>query len=321
MTVITTQPGAETYFASTTEPNAIEDTVSSATIQQTIAFAHQPGLTDFDKRLIKLSGITDADLNLLLGRRLMIEHHYAEAANAFAKVNPKIWANEAFTTYFQKNPFAIKMPRIQTTAEGINFPAEPAPNPYTPVQFARHMADLEEQAKSATGDKAAELYYQLGCGAWNLSWYGNAWLLVKAYWSAGEPPVYDVPTNPIEKEKRFDALLNTDYYTTTRAGDYFEQSAKAAKTPAVSDRSAYMAARCEAHAFSVRQSIEQIRNGYVYEEDSTFVKNMRGLRQTKYATHYNDFFKNHRRTMFHKEMIRECAMYKDFLLFGEQNGE
>ncbi|AKD55377.1 hypothetical protein [Spirosoma radiotolerans] len=329
-TILTTQPGAGTYFASTTEPTAIEDTVSAATIQQTIRYISQPNRTDFDNRLIRLSTLTNDQLTLLLGRRLMMEHRYAEAADAFGKIDPKLWRTEPFTLYFTTNPFAIKMPRLlavdqtgpakaDSASMGINFPAEPQANSYTPVQFARRMADLEKQAESATGDQAAGLYYQLGCGAWNLSWYGNAWLLVKSYWSAGEPPVYDVPTDPVAKQKRFDVLMNTDYYTTSHAKGYFEQSAKAARTPALADRSLYMAARCEAHAFSVQRAIEQIRNGYVYEEDSTFVNNMLTLRKSKYASAYNEFFKNRRRSLFDKEMIRECAMYKDFLTFGAES--
>lgn len=128
--------------------------------------------------------------------------------------------------------------------------------------------------------------------------------------------IYGLPTDPIAKQKRFDALLHADYYTTARARDYFEQSTKVAKTPTLADRSAYMAARCEAHAFAVQQSIEQVRNGYVYEQDSTFVKDMMALRKANYARDYNDFYKNHTHTLFHKEMIQECAMYKDFLSFG-----
>lgn len=321
LTFLTTQPGNDSNFANVTDPHVIEDTVRAATIQQVIAYVNQDRPTDFDKRLLKLSKITQDDLNLLLGRRLLIEHRYAEAADAFAKVNPKTWSSEAFTLYFQRNPFAIKMPRLHTPDGSVNFPAESVTNPYTPVTFARRMADLEQQAKAATGNKAADLYYQLGCGAWNLSWYGNAWLLAKSYWSGAEPPVYDVPTDPTAKQKRFDQLMNTDYYTTAQARMYFEQSAKSAKTAAIADRSTYMAARCEAHAFSVQRSIEQVRNGYVYEDDSTFVKNMLALRKTKYAQAYNNFVKNHARSVFHKEMIRECTMYKDFLSFGDRVDE
>ncbi|GAB2569086.1 hypothetical protein GCM10027190_18800 [Spirosoma areae] len=317
MTMLTTQSGSETYFASTADPRYIEDTVRVSTVRQVIAFANQATPTDFDKRLLALSGLTNDHLHLLLGRRLMMEHHYAEAADALAKVDPKTWAGEAFTLYFQKNPFAVKMPRLYAPAGGLNFPAEQEENPYTPVSFARHMADLEQQAKAATGDKAAGLYYELGCGAWNLSWYGNAWLLAKSYWSSAEPPLYDAPTDPTAKQKYFDVVMNTDYYTTTHARTYFEQSAKAAKTPTLADRAAYMAARCEANAFAVNRSIEQLRNGYIADDDSTFVKTMTTLRKSKYATVYTDFFKNHTRSAFHQEMIRECAMYKDFLSFGE----
>lgn len=327
LTVLTTQPGSDAYFASTSDPEVIEDSVSAATIQQVIAYAEQPNQTDFDKRLLKLAGLTTDGLHLSLGRRLLIEHRYAEAADAFAKVNPKTWQHSVFTTYFQENPFAVKMPQLQVTTTGSTpgqkavIIAESTDNPYTPVQFARRMADLEQQAKAATGDQAAELYYQLGCGAWNLTWYGNAWILAKSFWSAGEPSVYDAPANPIEKQKRYDTLMNTDYYTTAQAGTYFEQSAKAAKTPVLANRSAYMAARCEANAFALQRSIEQYRNGYVYEEDSTFVRSMQTLRQKKYARLYTNFFKNHTHSPFHQEMIRECPFYEDFLSFGKETGQ
>lgn len=318
LSMLTTKAGYDTYFSSVTEATTVEDTVSANTIQATLAYASQSNPTDFDKRLLHLAGLSTDYLPLLYGRRLLMEHRYAEAAEAFTKINPKAWATEPFTTYFQQNPFAVKMPALKAITRNQAIIEEAETNTYTPVTFARRMAELEQQAKSATGDQAAELYYQLGCGAWNLSWYGNAWLLVKSYWSAGEPPVYDVPTNPTEKQRRFDALLHTDYYTTTTAGTYFEQSAKAAKTPALADRSAYMAARCEANGFAVEKAIEQIRHGYVYEEDSTFVKNMRSLRQSKYARVYTDFYRNHTHSRFNEEMIRECAMYKDFLSFGEE---
>ncbi|WP_157634735.1 hypothetical protein [Spirosoma panaciterrae] len=314
LTMLTTKGNGD--FSSIADPIAIEDSVPSSTVRQTLAYMSQTSQTDFDKRLLKLSGLTNDHLNLLLGRRLMMEHQYAEAADAFTKVDPKTWTDDAFSTFFTRNPFAVKMPRL--LAKNINFPAEPEDNPYTPVTFAQRMAELEQQAKAASGDKAAELYYQLGCGAWNMSWYGNAWLVTKSFWSAGEPPVYDTSTNPTEKQKRFDELMHTDYYTTTTARTYFEKSVKSAKTPALADRSAYMAARCEANAFSLQKSIEQIRNGYVYEEDSTFVKNMLGLRKTRYAQYYKDFFNNHRHGSFNQEMIRECAMYHDFLSFGEE---
>lgn len=113
----------------------------------------------------------------------------------------------------------------------------------------------------------------------------------------------------------------TDYYTTAHARAYFDKSAKAAQTPALADRSAYMTARCEANAFTLQRSIEQVRNGYVYEGDSAFVKKMVALRKTKYAQFYTDFYRNHRQSAFNQTMIRECALYKDFLSFGEQTDE
>ncbi|GAB3700556.1 hypothetical protein GCM10027592_27620 [Spirosoma flavus] len=318
MTILTSQPGSDSYFASTTDSRYIDDTVRVSTVQAVIAYANKGSRTDFDKRLLVLTGFTNDNLNLLLGRRLIMEHRYAEAAAAFAKVEAKVWNDENFTTYFQVNPFAVKMPKLNAADKSMNFPAEAEENSYTPLTFARKMAELEQQAKAATGDQAADLYYQLGCGAWNLSWYGNAWLAAKSYWSSAELSFYDLPTDPTAKQKRFDVLSHTDYYTTDYARSCFEKSAKLAKTQALSDRSAYMAARCEANAFTMQESIEQVRHGYVYEEDSTFVKKMKMIRKSKFSSAFTDYLNKHTKSAFHKEMLQECPFYKDFMAEGEE---
>ncbi len=292
-------------FNSSADQYAIEDTTSAATVQRLIAYAHQPSATDFDKRLLKLSGFDDAYFNLLLGRRSMAEHRYAQAADAFGKVDPKTWQTEPFQTWFVKNPFGVKMP------------GEAAANSFTPLTFAQKMAALETEAKAATGDQAAELYYQLGCGAFNLSWYGNAWLLVKRGWSSGETALYDLPTDPARQKARIQAFLADPYYNTNPARAFFAQSLKAAQNPDLADRAAYLIARCEANAFETRRAAEQALAGSsLYSDDNaqkTFDRKMEALREKDYHTAFADLFNNHASGHFHDRMIRECPFYADFL--------
>jgi hypothetical protein len=216
----------EIYFDSHSDLYDIEDTTSAATVQNVVNYATNPNRTEFDKRLLKLTGFTNNALYILLGRRFLAENRYADAADAYAKVDPKTWETEPFTTYFNEDPFAINLIGDQ---HGTN-----TGNDYTPVTFLKKMAELENQAKTATGDKAANLYYQLGCGAFNISWFGNSWLLVRARWSGAEPVLnqytYHQVQNP-QKNQQLDQVGELDYYSSKAAKSFFEKALTAAKIP------------------------------------------------------------------------------------------
>ncbi|GAB3901673.1 hypothetical protein GCM10028803_26770 [Larkinella knui] len=297
----------EIYFDSHSDLYDIEDTTSAATIQRVVSYATNPGRTEFDKRLLTLTGFTNDDLYILLGRRLLAENRYADAADAYAKVTPKAWKIDAFKVYFNENPFAVNLRGSQ------HGPA--TSNSYTPASFLKKMVMLETQAKTATGDEAANLYYQLGCGAFNLSWFGNSWVLVRARWSGSEPVLnqysYHLVQNP-QQDQGLAQVVEQDYYTTSRARDFFEKAIAAAQNPELAAKACFMAARCEQNAFYTRQEFENARRHYAADPEP-FNREMRTLRREHYSVYLTKFAKQYRNTRFQKEMIRECATYADFL--------
>ena len=311
------------FFTNSTDQLSIEDTTSAKTVQRVIDFTNRLETTDFDKRLLKLTGLTTDYFYTLLGRRLVAEQRYGEAADAWAKLkNPaKAWGTQSqynddgteteesvLALHFDKDPFELPLKNMR-----------PSANQYTPVTFARRMYELQEKARKLDGDEAAQAFYELGCGAYNLSYYGNAWLLVKRAWSSGEP-VYSYYMNlPESRQTQLTAQAQQDpYYTTAPAKAFFELSMKAAKSPEIADRAAYLAARCEENQFLMRRAAEVAkRGGYVADDDADFNKAISDLRRKEYATTFMNFFKNHTRSKYHEQMIRECAMYNDFLIFGD----
>ncbi|WP_138991956.1 hypothetical protein [Larkinella sp. C7] len=295
------------YFDSHSDLYDIEDTTSSATIRNVVQFATNPNPTGFDQRLLKLTGFTNDALYLLLGRRLLAENQYAEAAEAYAKVAPKTWNTEPFTSYFNENPFVVTLLGKQRGMKTANA--------YTPVSFLKKMVGLEKQAKTASDDAAADLYYQLGCGAYNMSWFGNAWLLVRARWSGAEPVLYQYTYRQVQQPQRDRGLQlvgEQDYYTNATAKAYFEKAMAAAKNPELAARACFMAARCEQNAFRTRQEIEYARRNYAIDP-KPFDTEMKTLRREQYSASLTKLAKEYAQTRFHKEMIRECATYSDFL--------
>ncbi|MBO0936327.1 hypothetical protein J2I47_07180 [Fibrella sp. HMF5335] len=283
------------------EVTALEDTTNAQAAQALTEYVASPA-GEFDERLVKLAGV-DADYAFqLLGRRHMAEGNYEAAAVAFANVKPASWQNEAFSQFMTVNPFTVKMPD-----EG-----KPK-TPYSPLQFVRRMADLQTKAKQAraankTGDDVAQLHYELGCGAYNLSYWGNAWLLNHRRWSAGEAMFYGA--SPADMAR----ALADPYYTNSIAQTHFEQAAKEAKTPELAAKATYMAARCLDDALRVRREAEREKTGtYVADDDVAFTEKMNRIAQSDYSGQATAFRQQYLNTRFARDMETHCALYRDII--------
>ncbi len=279
---------------------ALEDSTSLRTAQNVAYYVANP-INEFDERLVKLAGV-DADYaNQLLGRRAMAAENYEVAANAFGKVKPAVWQSEAVKENFAIDPFSVNMP-------GDGKPR----NPYSPAQFAQRMADLHKQAvRPKNADQAAQAWYQLGCGAYNLTYHGNAWFMQHRFRSSGEPYTYRFGAGEAAQLDRF---WNDPYYSAKTAQGYFAQAANQTANPELSAKAAYMAARCEANALQIRRVVEAAKTGgYVADDDKKFNDKMRKIAASKYNTYFKAYQTRYRQTSFDKLMQTRCALYKDFM--------
>ncbi|MBO0948601.1 hypothetical protein [Fibrella forsythiae] len=279
---------------------ALEDSTSLRTARNLADYVVNPG-SEFDERLVKLAGIDTDYAYQLLGRRAMAEENYQAAAAAFANVKPAVWQREAVRNNFAIDPFSVNMP-----GEG-----KPR-NPYTPAQFASKMADLLKQAISQrNADQRAQAWYTLGCGAYNLTYYGNAWFMQHRFRSSAEPYTYRYGATEVAK---LDHFWNDPYYTAKTAQVYFSQAAKQAKSQELAAKATYMAARCEASALLTRRVVEAAKTGgYVADDDSVFNAKMRGLAASDYATFLKTYQTRYRQTQFAQQMQTRCALYRDFM--------
>ena len=292
--------GVDNFFYSYSgEVLTLEDTTSAPTAQAVAEYVASPA-GEFDEKLVKIAGV-DADYaNQLLGRRHMAEGNYETAAVAFAKVKPAVWQDEAFTECMAVNPFTVNMPN-----EG-----KPK-TPYSPLQFVRRMADLQTKTKQAeaankTGDDVAQLHYELGCGAYNLSYWGNAWLMNHRRWSAGEAMFYSASLRDVAR------TLANPYYTNGIAQAHFEEAAKRAKNPELAAKATYMAARCQNDALRVRREAEREKTGtYAADDDPAFMATMATITQSEYSTQASVFRQQYINTRFANDMDSHCALYRE----------
>jgi hypothetical protein len=293
------------YVNINTDQLVIEDSSSAATVQKVVAYAESPTATDFDKRLVKLTRFTPDYLYTLLGGRLLAEHRYADAAAALAKVSTKTWKDEPYISYFTQNPFEVPTTKRQTVGS----------NTLTPTQFAQKMAALQEQVTHLSGDEAAKVYYQLGCGAYNLSWFGNSWVLVKRSWSSVEllSSLYQVNNKPSELERAGQKLMRDPYYSTAPAKAFFEQAMKAARQPELAAKACFMAAQCEQNELTTRLAVEEVKRGFIDLDKEGWAKLVEKLRRDQYGHYFAKLSTDYKQTKFEAEMLRECATFADFV--------
>ncbi|MFI5264558.1 MAG: hypothetical protein ACHQM6_08595, partial [Candidatus Kapaibacterium sp.] len=167
------------YFSSPDRKNdlgLINDLSPSHTVDATIKYFAIANPRDYDKRLQKLSGISPNPLYRLMGTRALAEQKYGEAEEAFSHIDTMLWKSEPYTTYLAANPFwtGTLDSHAAVAADTIR---------YTPFTYAKKMSDL---FKNVQHGGSAEECFELACGSYNLSAWGNSWLMMRDSWSGAD---------------------------------------------------------------------------------------------------------------------------------------
>ncbi|MEI7583348.1 hypothetical protein [Runella sp.] len=280
--------GYASAFATNTDRYAVEDSASAESVQEVLKYIQQPTLGDFDKRLVKLSGIDANYMYIVLGRKYLSQHHYAEAAEAFGKVSPQTWKQEPFATYLDSNPFYINPDNGQNAEETV-----------TPATFAKRMTELEKKMKA--GD--AEAAYLLGCGAYNTGYWGNNWILSQRQWSSAEYQYMYPPRD----------LSGEDYFAATQAKTYFEKALQLTKNSEIAAKAAFGASMCERNAFKLFEAAEGRNVGYSENEQAAFMARMNAESKKRLGAYFGLLKSKYPTTQYTREVIEECSTYRDFI--------
>lgn len=276
-------------FMSSTNMYAIEDSTSSATINYTLDFFNKSKPSDFDKRLVKITKLDNNYLYTVLGRRALSEHNYAKAADSWKHVSTSIWQDEPYKTYLDVNPFHLN---------GLG-DANPKQR-VTPLSFALRMAELQEKVNKNPNDY--ESWLLLGCGSYNMSYFGNSWILLRRGWSSVEE------TNE-----------NDDYYTSEKALHYFDKAMKTAPNAEYAAKACYLAATCQQIRYALASHALYDDDLYLLPEaerekkEAEIKQTLSTLKKEKYSTYLNLLKTKYQQTNYENQLIQECSTYKDFL--------
>ncbi|WP_028665177.1 hypothetical protein [Runella zeae] len=281
----TTPEGYSVSFATNTDRYAIEDSTSIELLQEVLKYIQAPNLTDFDKKLLQLSAVHQDQINLLMGRKHLVLHEYTLAASAFANIPAQTWQQEPFATYLDQNPFYLTPDNGQK--------ANPSMTPY---QFAKRMAELEAQMKQ--GD--AQAAYLLGCGAYNMGYWGNSWILTNRQRSSSEYQ-YMYPKRDLSQD---------DYYVASKAKSYFDKAIALSKSSELSAKAAYGGALCQRNAFAVYEAAASENIGYSASEQAAFTKKMNQELRQRLNNYFLVLKQQYPDAQYTREVLEECATYR-----------
>jgi hypothetical protein len=189
-------------------------------------------LRPFEQYLVKHSLFTKEDANDLVGTIHLRNYTFKESIKWLRKVPAKFYATENYTIYLAANPFADHLTDIheKTAQDTVS---------YTKLQFAKRMADLEEQvAKESNEEKKAALHYELAKGFYNITYWGNSWMMVQYGWSSTDLSPWYPGYNYKEKVKK-------DYYSAYRSRQHYENALNFSSNKEFQAKCLFMIARCD----------------------------------------------------------------------------
>ncbi len=255
------------------------DKTSTDLLKRVIAFTEKKKLSGSDKKLIQLSGLNSDFLNLECARKLNSNYQFQDANTYLQKVNPIVFKNENFDSYFENIPDQI--PGSEKRSEDV-------------LSYMKRLSDLE--LKTNKGSKNPEDWYQMAEMSYNLGWFGNAWILAKREWST-----YDLDYN-----KNFPA----GYFNGENALEMLKKALSLNPDKELGARIIYLAALCERNQFYYKY-----RNQDEPYDEAELIKYRAEMRVKRkpFQQYFQLLHDKYADTEYEKMVIQECLTYRLYL--------
>lgn len=221
----------------------------------------------------------------LLGIKYMREDRLELAYLNFSKVKESHYTNLLFT----ENPFY----KIKGY---MNYDPKQNKKYFTKDKVVLQLMKYLKQAKNKQNPKR-DIYYFLAANCYyNMTYYGNAWMLKRVSWSTNEREVR------LEDEK--------EYFTCSQAKDLYVKALKYTQNEKFKALCSYMIVKCEA-----RTNEYEYRRGitYFWDYDYNVIEDLNEKSfsnfKLKYATEYKDMMSNCETfTNYYRSRIRSVQL-------------
>ncbi len=257
------------------------DTCSAAFLEKVLSFINKKDLSDSEKKLVTYSNLDDQYLRLALVRRQISNEKYDLAFENIKKIKPGFLDENGFDENFSEFPNDIKI-------IGNNIEEK------TPVQFVKSLADLKYKTKS----NKAQDWFNYAVARYNLSYYGQAWILIKRSRSHYELQYPELPES-----------LKLEYYSNSKTIEYFKNALNANPDKELAAKICYGGALCERNQYWVKFNED---NPEDYNQQEAYLAKMSSTVLPKYKTFFKELREKYNDTQYHKMLLNECSTFANY---------
>lgn len=190
---------------------------------------------------------------------------------------------------------------IDIFADAAHFPFEKiTAERGTKMEVVRHMLALEKESQYATGARRAEIYYQLGNGWFNCSYWGRSWYMFSYdhnYEDDDSPEVRTAGNFPATPDVR---KYGGTYFRFDRALNWYHKALEANPPKELAAKIAYMIADCDRYVRIMRGGTDQY---YEYDQDEKLPS----------SPLFKQWAAQYGRTATFTERMAHCPELKDYL--------
>jgi hypothetical protein len=242
----------------------LDATRSAYEIQQLIHFLDKFTIKDdFDRLFYDRIKLESNRLYDMLGTKYVRKDDLKSAYSALLKVNDTLWKSEnyAYRQYIREDPFNNdfywKTDYRHSKELGKN---------YTKPEILKELMSLIDEVNKSSGSKKAKAAFRVANCYRNMSYYGNAWMMRRYFWSA------------YPSQRGFED--DEEYYYCQKAQHYYKIAAENATTEEFEVLALNMAGKC--YQYEMIRDIDQY---YVSDYDLEKLDKLNPI--------YKQIYKNH----------------------------
>jgi len=269
------------------------DTLTTRKLGNIVGFVEREDKNPLDTMLTGLANISNDEIYLAYGRRLMLDHRFEDALEIYKKITPVFMKNIVDQVDFRKGP-ELYLPSWKY--ETID-------------DYVAYLTDIVRYKKATvTNPEDAEIWFKLGEAMINISYHGKAWILSKSMWSSAEMDYYWWGH---DSQK---ALPNEadvpDYYANMSAIICLENASRYCKDKNLGAKISYLGAMAERNKFWSQYYKNQPED---YEKQEKYHQDQMLTFEKQYRNFFQLLSEKFNGDDYEKMIIKECEGYKDFL--------
>jgi hypothetical protein len=160
---------------------------------------------------------------------------------------------------------------------------------YNKRTFAQRMKLLENDIKISP-DNRAETYFLLANAYYNMTYFGNSWMIVDFY-----------------RSYRSD-WYSPNFLDCSKAESYYLKAMTLSNDNEFQAKCVFMAAKCEQNRYYIDKGL-LTDDGEYYSSDCEKNPN---IKKENYKTYFKTLVDKYSKTQFYKEALKECKYFNNF---------